>query len=613
MSQALLKFMDAQHVSLDGDERKFVRGVMGIFGHGNATGLGEALEFTDTKLPFLRANNEQGMVHAATAYAKRMNRLGIYACTSSIGPGATNMVTGAAAATINRIPVLLLPGDAFASRQPDPVLQQLEVLNDYNITCNDCFRPVSRYWDRIARPEQLMTALLNAFRVLTDPVETGAVTLSLPQDTQSEACDYPISFFHKRVWHIERRPPSGPSLERAVSLLLKAERPLVIAGGGVHYSLASDDLRKFAGKFQIPVAETQAGKSAMSWKDPMSVGGVGVTGTKAANILARQADLVLAIGTRMTDFTTISKQAFTKARILQINVSSFDGLKSDAALLQADAREALQALSGALEARNFRTPSAYSDEIARLRDEWKAETDRLYALERPEGNSQTAVLGRVNRFLRPDDVIVSAAGSLPGDLHRLWRCERPGSYHLEYGFSCMGYEVAGAFGVKLASPDSEVYAIVGDGSFLMLHSELLTSLQEGVKINVILLDNHGFQCIRGLQKSHGGAGLGNELRHRDSAGGGLTGDIVPVDFAGLARALGARTFFAENPAEFERALALAREETVSTLIHIRTLPDSMSGGYESWWRVGVAEVSRSPDVLAAHDEMKRNIQKARKY
>jgi 3D-(3,5/4)-trihydroxycyclohexane-1,2-dione acylhydrolase (decyclizing) len=614
MAQALLRFLDAQYVELDGTEHKFVHGVMGIFGHGNVTGIGEALEYGGTGLRYIQGHNEQGLVHAATAFAKQKNRLGIYACTSSIGPGATNMITGAAAATVNRIPVLLLPGDTFADRQPDPVLQQIETPWDYTINANSAFKPVSRYWDRIERPEQLMVAGLNAMRVLTDPVETGAVTLCLPQDTQAEAYDYPESFFAKRIWHLDRRPLHSRQLKEAVALLSLAEKPLIIAGGGVHYSLATERLREFAKTFRIPVCETQAGKSAMSWKDEMSVGGVGVTGTSAANLLVKDADVVLVVGSRLQDFTTASKQGFAEnAKILHLNVSQYDGLKMDSVALQADAKSGLESLHNALQTAGYQTSPEYRERIAQLQAEWNAEVDRLYQLTSAEGNVQTLIVGALNEFMAPEDVILCAAGSLPGDLHRLWRSELPKTYHLEYGYSCMGYEVSGGLGAKLALDQGEVYVIVGDGSYLMLHSEFLTTLKEHVKINVVLLDNSGYQCIKNLQMAHGSVGFGNEFRHREESTGRLTGEITPVDFKKYAEALGVKAFHAENVDEFREALQAAKQEKISTLIEVKVLPGTMTDGYHSWWRVGVPEVSNSKITTDSHQKMAEEIRKARAY
>lgn len=615
MAQALVKFLDQQYIELDGQQHKFVKGVFGIFGHGNVTGLGEALEFMPTDLMFMQGHNEQGMVHAATAYAKQKNRLEIFACTTSIGPGALNMVTAAATATVNRIPVLLLPGDIFACRQPDPVLQQIEVTSDYNITANDCFKPVSKYWDRISRPEQLMTALLNAFRVLTDPVETGAVTLCLPQDVQAEAFDYPESFFKKRIHAIDRRPLAERALQQAVDKITKSQRPLLIAGGGIHYSQACDELTAFANQFGVPVAETQAGKSAMAWDHPFAVGGIGVTGTHAANKLAKEADLLLVVGSRLSDFTTASKSAFQhpEMEILHLNISAFDGSKMDGTLLQTDAKAGLAALSTRLQALNYHTNELYVRKIKQYHQEWQQEVTRLYETTSPDGNVQTHVLGAINQFIREQDIIVCAAGSLPGDLHRLWRCKQPKSYHLEYGFSCMGYEVAGGFGVKMAAPESEVYVIVGDGSYLMLHSELLTSIQEGYKINIIVLNNAGYQCIHHLQRAHGSAGFGNQFRQRCEQSKRLDGKPLTVNFAKYAEALGAAAFTVSNVQELQSALLAAKQQTVSTVIEIPVLADSMSKGYESWWRVDVAAVSNQSKVNAAHKKMKEQIKTAKVY
>lgn len=614
MAQALLKFLDNQYIEFDGVEHKFVKGVFGIFGHGNVTGLGEALEYSDTNLIYLQGHNEQGMVHAATAYAKQKNRLEIFACTSSIGPGALNMVTAAATATVNRIPVLLLPGDIFACRQPDPVLQQIEVTSDYNITANDCFKPVSKYWDRISRPEQLMTAILNAMRVLTDPVETGAVTICLPQDVQAEAYDYPTEFFAKRIYHLDRRSLPQRALDVAVTKFLSAEKPLIIAGGGVHYSQACSELADFANSFGIPVTETQAGKSAMNWQDSMSVGGIGVTGTSCANKLAKDADLILIIGSRLSDFTTSSKALFNpNVELLHLNVSAFDGYKMGATLLQADAKAGLQELHQALREEDYQTSEAYQQIIAELRDEWHQEVDRLYQRKVAEGNCQTNVLGVINQFISPQDVIVCAAGSLPGDLHRLWRTQFPNTYHMEYGFSCMGYEIAGGLGVKMANPMAEIYVLVGDGSYLMMHSELLTSLQEGYKINVIVLNNHGYQCIKNLQMSCGSEGFGNEFRYRQPQSKRLDGSVMPVDFKQYAESLGAKAFYAKDTDALLESLQTAKEELISTVIEIPVLPGTMSGGYESWWRVGVAETSNAENVLRAHEKMQEKIQTAKVY
>lgn len=604
MSQALLRFLDNQYISLDGEETKFVTGVMGIFGHGNVTGIGEALERDAGSLVYTQGKSEQGMVHAAAAYAKQRGRKQIYACTSSIGPGALNMVTAAATATVNRIPVLLLPGDNFACRQPDPVLQQLEVPGDYTVSAADAFKPVSRYWDRIVRPEQLISAALQAMRVLTDPAETGAVTLALPQDVQAEAYDYPDDFFQKRIHILDRRPPANDAIRRAADLIKEKRRPIIIAGGGVHYAEATQQLAAFAAAFNIPVAETQAGKSALPWDHPLNMGAIGVTGSLSANLLAKEADLIIGIGTRYSDFTTSSKSAFNfeNAAFVNLNVNAHDAVKLNALSLTCDAKEGLAALQDALA--GYQYQSGYDDaELAKRKADWDSEVDRLYAVQAEDGLAQTRALGMINETLQPSDVIVCAAGSLPGDLHRLWRSSQPRTYHMEYGFSCMGYEVSGAFGAALAEPSREVYALVGDGSYLMLHSELVTSLQEGVKMTILLFDNHGFQCIHNLQRGHGSDGFGNEFRYRSKETGRLTGGYMPIDFAMHARSLGAKAYTARTEEELRVALLQAREETVTTLIEIKVLPGTNTSGYESWWRVGVPEVSGSDKVAEAYREM----------
>lgn len=608
MAQALVRFLDQQYVELDGVEHKFIRGVMGIFGHGNVTGLGEALERQPGELTFIQGKNEQGMAHAAIAYAKQTNRLGIFACTSSIGPGALNMVTAAATATVNRIPLLLLPGDIFACRQPDPVLQQIEQPGDYTISANDAFKPVSRYWDRISRPEQLMTAALQAMRVLTDPADTGAVTLALPQDVQSEAYDYPVEFFRKRVHAIERRLPVPSALNGAVERIARKQKPLIIAGGGVHYSLATEALAEFAEAFGIPVTETQAGKSALPWNHGLNAGAIGVTGSLSANRLAKEADVVICVGTRLQDFTTASKSAFQNPDVefININVSRSDAMKLDAHQLIGDAQVVLRSLQHELQQRNYR--SAYDSlELAGLMNEWAQEVDRYYTLEKADGLTQTLVLGEINRIIGDDAVIVCAAGSLPGDLHRLWRSAQPKTYHMEYGFSCMGYEVSGAVGVKMANPARDVYALVGDGSYLMLHSELLTSIQEGIKINILLFDNHGFQCIHNLQRDHGSDGFGNEFRSRSSQTNRLTGGYLPIDFAAHARSMGAKAYTVQTKEELQAALQSAKNDPVSTLIDIKVLPGTNTSGYDSWWRVDPAEVSGNEKVQAARQEMEERI------
>jgi 3D-(3,5/4)-trihydroxycyclohexane-1,2-dione acylhydrolase (decyclizing) len=476
----------------------------------------------------------------------------------------------------------------------------MEMPHSYTITANDAFKAVSKYWDRVDRPEQLVEACMQAMRVLTDPAETGAVTLALPQDVQTEAYDFPASFFDKRIWHIDRDVPSPNALKRAVDLILKKKRPVIIAGGGVHYSLATEELREFAEAFQIPVGVTQAGKSCLVWDHPLNMGGIGTTGTQAANLLAKEADLIIAVGSRLQDFSTASKTAFQNPEVdfVSINVNRFDALKMDSVYVQADAKLGLIELGTLLKEAGYK--SGYTEDyLKKLKDDWNKEVDRLYSLESPEGIVQTTALGVVNEFVQDSDIVVCAAGSLPGDLHRLWRSKGIKTYHMEYGFSTMGYEIAGALGVKMAEPEREIFALVSDGSYLMLHSELLTSVQEGMKINVVMFDNGGFQSILSLQKSKGSKGFGNELRFRDPETGLLTGDYVPIDFAQMAGAMGVKTFSVRNLADLPKALQAARESKVSTLIDIKILPATQSDGYESWWRVGVAEVSENPDVLTA--------------
>jgi 3D-(3,5/4)-trihydroxycyclohexane-1,2-dione acylhydrolase (decyclizing) len=614
MAQALLRFLDNQYLYSDGVEHKFVRGVFGIFGHGNVVGLGEALVEEKHKLTYYQGHNEQGMAHVAIGFAKEANRKKICAVTSSIGPGALNMVTAAGTATVNRIPVLLLPADVFACRQPDPVLQQVEQFHDLNITANDAFKAVSRYWDRISRPEQLISACLNALRVLTDPADTGAVTLALPQDVQGEAYDYPAEFLEKRVHYLERRAPTENELERAVKSIRASRKPLAICGGGVRYSEAGKALARFCEAFRIPFGETEAGKGVVAWDHPYNLGGIGVMGTLAANRIAREADLVIALGTRLGDFTTASKWLFKnpKARLLSVNVASFDAHKMNSLPVVADVRETLSALTKSLHKVGY--SSGYSVEIRKAREEWEAEVDRLYAMEDPEGLSQVRCLGELNQKLLPRNaIVVGAAGSLPGDLQRVWRPRMPGSYHLEYGFSCMGYEIAAALGAKMAEPDREVFALVGDGSYTMLHSELLTSLQEGMKINVVVFDNNGFQCINNLQTSQGITKYGNELRYRNPKTGKLSGKHLPQDFAKNGESYGARGFRVRTLAELHEAVEKALKETRSTVIDIKVTPNSMTEGYASWWRLGTAEVSRNKKVVEAARRLKSEIAKTKRY
>ncbi|MCE5170852.1 3D-(3,5/4)-trihydroxycyclohexane-1,2-dione acylhydrolase (decyclizing) [Paenibacillus profundus] len=636
-AQALVKFLNQQYVEFDGVEQRFVKGIFTIFGHGNVLGLGQALEEDSGGLEVYQGRNEQGMAHAAVAFAKQMRRKQICACTSSVGPGAANMVTAAATATANQIPVLLLPGDTFASRQPDPVLQQIEQPHDLTVSTNDAFRPVSKYWDRVVRPEQLMTALIQAMRVLTNPADTGAVTIALPQDVQGEAYDYPASFFAKRVHRIDRRPATEAALEGAVRLITRKRKPLLICGGGVRYSEAGAALQAFAEAFHIPLAETQAGKSAVPGSHPLNLGGIGVTGNGAANEIAKEADLIIGVGTRFTDFTTGSKELFGRpgADILTVNVSEFQALKLDATPVVADAKAALAAMHQRLEAAGYR--SAYTTEIEAARAAWSKEWKRLAGIQYVQGSftpeiaghldealpeyaeelgsclTQTQVLAALNRLLGDNAVIVGASGSLPGDLQRMWMAEAPHSYHMEYGYSCMGYEISGALGVKMAEPDREVYAFSGDGSYLMLHSELVTSIQEGQKINVLLFDNNGFGCINNLQMGNGMGSFGTEFRARNESTGKLDGPLVGIDFALSAAGYGALTYTVRTLEELEQAVAAAQRQTVSTLIDIKVLPKTMTNGYGAWWNVGVAAVSGKPEIAQASEERRRFLQQARPY
>ncbi len=513
-AQAIIQFLKAQFVSRDGNRNAFFAGCFGIFGHGNVAGIGQALQ-QNPDFPYYLCRNEQAMVHTAAAFAKMSNRLRTLVCTTSIGPGATNMLTGAAGATINRLPVLLLPGDIFARRNVAPVLQQLESTSTQDVSVNDCFRPVSRYWDRIQRPEQILTALPEAMRVLTSPAETGAVTLALPQDVQAEAFDYPEEFFEPRTWIVPRSRPDEDLLSQAAGWIRSAQRPLIIAGGGAIYSDATEALATFAANTRIPVGETQAGKGSLNFDHGQSLGAIGVTGTSAANRIATSADLILAVGTRHSDFTTASKTAFQNPglRLINLNVTEFDAAKQSALPLVGDARTTLEELSKALS--SHRVSESYASEIARLRSEWSNEVERIYSRRHGPPLSQGEVVGLLNSTLGPRDVIVCAAGSLPGDLHKLWRTRDPKNYHMEYGYSCMGYEIAGGLGVKMADPTREVYVLVGDGSYLMMAQEIVTSLQENVKLNIVLFDNHGFSSIGGLSRACGSGGFGTRYQYRD--------------------------------------------------------------------------------------------------
>ena len=613
VAQALVEFLANQRVERDGDEHPFFGGVLGIFGHGIVAGLGEALEAAGGRMPYQQARNEQAMVHTAIAYAKRSRRLRSLVCVSSIGPGATNMITGAAAATVNRIPVLLLPGDIFVTRRVAPVLQQLERSDTQDVSVNDCFKPVARYWDRISRPEQIITSLMDAMRVLTSPADTGAVVVALPQDAQTEAFDYPAAFLEPRVWQIPRNRPDVEAVRRAADILSRATRPFLIAGGGLLYSDASAALDAFVRAAGIPIGETQAGKGALAWDHPQNLGAVGVTGGLAANRLARQADVVLTVGTRLSDFTTMSKTIFAHpgVRFVSINVNEMDAHKHAALALVGDARVALEELGAALAERGYRVPGAYASEAAGLRSEWTAEVDRVLGLTAPGGLSQAEVIGVVNRAVGPDAVMVSAAGSLPGDVHKLWRTPTPGGYHVEYGYSCMGYEVAGGLGVKMATPASDVVVLVGDGSWLMLSTELLTAVQEGRKLVVVLLDNHGYACITRLSGACGGRNRFNEFRFRDPATGLYTGDVVPIDFAANARSLGADVLTPRGRDDLAAAMQIALASNRTTVVVVETDPSVDVPSYESWWDVPRAQVSGSATVRDARARWEADVQTER--
>ncbi len=642
VAQALVKFLNNQYVEFDGKEVPMFEGIFGIFGHGNVVGLGEALEEDPGHLIMRMGRNEQGMAHAAIGFAKQKRRKQMYACTSSVGPGAANMVTAAATATANCIPVLFLPGDTYADRQPDPVLQQMEQTVSLTTTTNDAFRAVCKYWDRVTRPEILMTACINAMRVLTDPAETGAVCIALPQDVEGEAWDYPEYFFQKRVHHIDRVKPSERAIEEAVKAIAKAERPLLIFGGGVKYSEAEDVFKKFAEKYGIPFGETQAGKGTITWEHPLNMGGVGETGGLAANTLAKDADVVIGVGTRYTDFTTSSKWIFQNPNVqyVNINVSRFHAYKLDGIQVVGDAGAALEMLDEALGKTGYHVSDVYAADIKAAKEAYIKEVDRVFHVRftdkdyKPEVEDdfdfeeavknykaavgetlpQTRVLGMLEEYMDPNGIIVGASGSLPGDLQRVWRPKTVGSYHVEYGFSCMGYEVNAALGVKIAEPEREVYALVGDYAYMMLHSELPTSIAEGKKINVILFDNMQGGCINNLEIGHGQGSYGTEFRFRNKKTGQLDGAYVPVDFAMNAASYGCKSYTVHTEEEFKAAIEDAKKQTVSTLIDCKVMPKTMVHGYGDWWRVGVAQVSKLDKVNKCYEDvMKPHYDAARKY
>jgi 3D-(3,5/4)-trihydroxycyclohexane-1,2-dione acylhydrolase (decyclizing) len=617
VAQALVRFLAAQHTERDGEQQRLIAGCFGIFGHGNVAGVGQALLEAELagapELPYYLARNEQGMVHAAAGFARQRNRLSTLACTSSIGPGATNMVTGAALATINRLPVLLLPGDIFSTRVASPVLQELEDPTSLDVSVNDCFRPVSRFFDRVNRPEQLVPSALAAMRVLTDPAETGAVTLSLPQDVQAEAFDWPEAFFDERVWHVRRPAPELELVARAAELIRGAERPLIVAGGGTIYAEATEALRELAEAAGIPVAETQAGKGALAYDHPRSVGAIGATGTTAANALAREADVVIGVGTRWSDFTTASRSLFADpgVRFVNLNVAPVDAVKHAGVPLVADARRGLEALRDALA--GWSAPPEHAERATRLAGEWDATVERAYTLGHAPLPAQSEVIGSVNRASGPRDVVVCAAGSMPGDLHKLWRTRDPKGYHVEYGYSCMGYEIAGGLGVKLAAPDREVFVLVGDGSYLMMAQELVTAVQEGLKLTVILVQNHGFASIGALSESLGSQRFGTRYRARNAETGALDGDLLPVDLAANAASLGADVLRATTIEELDAALATARASSRTTVVHVETDPLVGAPDSEAWWDVPVAEVAGIESTRAARAAYEQHKRQQRPY
>ncbi|MBR3975133.1 MAG: 3D-(3,5/4)-trihydroxycyclohexane-1,2-dione acylhydrolase (decyclizing) [Clostridia bacterium] len=632
-AQALVKFLDNQYVSFDGTENKFVDGIFTVFGHGIVVGLGQALDENPGNLKVYQGKNEQGMAHAATAFAKQNNRRKIIACASSIGPGAANMVTAAATATVNNIPLLLFPADTFATRQPDPVLQQFEQPYSLTVTTNDAYKPVCRYWDRIARPEQLMSAMINAMRVLTDPSGTGAVCVALCQDVEGEVYDFPEEFFKKRVHRITRVTAPDEEIEDIANVIKSSKKPMVICGGGVRYSEAGQALVDFCEKFNIPYGETQAGKSATVSSCKYNMGGIGVTGNSSGNDVAKQADCIIGIGTRFSDFTTASKSLYPDKKIVTINTSRFDAYKLGATKAVGDAKACLVKLTQVLEENGYK--SEYTDEFTRAKDEWEKEMEKLSAYSYDENFeplikarqdntidefikmtgstlTQTQVLAYIRNNIDKDAVAVAASGSLPGCMQRMWTSESLYTYNMEYGYSCMGYEIAGAFGSKLANPDREVYAFCGDGSYLMLHSELVTAIQENVKINVLIFDNSGFGCINNLQMSNGIGNLATEFRKRDE-NGKLLGSLMPIDFAKSASGYGAVTYTVRTMDELKEALEDSKKQTVSTLLDIKVLPKTMTDGYGAWWHVGLAGVSENQAVLDSYNEKEKNLKKARKY
>ncbi|MGQ8336984.1 3D-(3,5/4)-trihydroxycyclohexane-1,2-dione acylhydrolase (decyclizing) [Sunxiuqinia sp. A32] len=601
VAQATIEFLKNQYSERDGVEQAFFAGCFGIFGHGNLAGFGQALQ-QNPDFRYYLVRNEQAAVHTAVGYAKMKNRLSTFVCTSSIGPGATNMITAAAGATINRIPVLLMPGDLFAKRQVAPVLQQLESAISQDISVNDCFKPVSKYWDRINRPEQLITALPEVMRVLTSPADAGAVTLCVPQDVQAEACDFPISLFEKRVWHVARSRADINAIKRAVEWIRSSKKPMIIAGGGVIYSEAESSLKDFVHQTGIPVGETFAGKGSLPYDDAHNLGATGATGTEGANAISNEADLVIGIGTRYSDFTTASKTAFQneKVRFININITEFDSHKHSALALTGDAKAILEELIEKVG--DYKVDQAYRQRVADFNKSWDEKVRLAYQADERAVPSQAEVIGAVNNFSKPEDVVLCAAGSAPGDLHKLWRTRNSKGFHLEYGYSCMGYEISGGLGAKMAFPEREIYIILGDGGYLMMPSEIVTSLQEGYKLTIILIENGGFASIGGLSKSIGSEGFGTKYTYRNSETGLIEGDPLPVDFAKNAESLGAKVYSAKDIDSFNTALANSKNENKTTLIHIKTVPERKMAGYGyAWWDVPIAEVSNSESVQKAYE------------
>lgn len=635
VAQAIVKFLDNQYVSMDGVETKFVEGFFTIFGHGIAVGLGEALDTNPGQLRVMQGRNEQGMCHVATAFAKQNNRKSIIPCASSVGPGAANMVTACATATVNNIPLLVFPADTFASRQPDPVLQQLEQSSSLATTTNDAFKPVCKYWDRITRPEQLMTALINAMRVLTDPSETGACCIALPQDVEGESYDYPDYFFEKRVHRITRPVAVEEELEDIAEIIAKAKRPLLIVGGGVKYSEAGETVEKFCEEFHIPFGESQAGKSACQTSNPYCLGGIGVTGTLASNVIAKDADVVIAVGSRLSDFTTSSKHLFRNedVKFVTINNNRYHAYKMDAVKAIGDAKVTVEALAEKLRAKGY--VSSYNGEIEAAKEAWDKEWDRLAGIEYTGDDfepiikardprtvpefvkltngkiTQTAALAAINKTIDKDATIITAGGSLPSCMQRMWKTDKRGGYHAEYGYSCMGYEVAATLGVKLAEPDNEVYCVVGDSSFQMLHSEIMTIMQERKKVNILVFDNCGFGCINNLEMNHGIGSIATEFRYTD--GKKPTGDLIPVDYAKIGEGYGLKTYTCRTIAELVAALEDAKKQDIACLFDLKVIPKTMTDGYESWWNVGIATTSDKDSVKKACEGVMTGRNESRAY